>query len=38
MPDERKRELVEFLTKRDIPVIENGVYNELHYDSTHPAR
>jgi DNA-binding transcriptional MocR family regulator len=37
MPDERKRELVEFLTKRDIPVIENGVYNELHYDSTHPS-
>lgn len=37
MPDERKRELVELLTKRDIPVIENGVYNELHFDSPHPS-
>lgn len=37
MPDERKRELVEYLTKRDIPVIENGVYNELHFDSTYPS-
>ncbi|MDR8397424.1 MULTISPECIES: aminotransferase-like domain-containing protein [Paraburkholderia] len=37
MPDERKRELVELLTKRDIPVIENGVYNELHFGSSHPS-
>ncbi|EIF28269.1 transcriptional regulator with HTH domain and aminotransferase domain [Burkholderia sp. Ch1-1] len=37
MPDERKRELVELLTRRDIPVIENGVYNELHFDSPHPS-
>jgi DNA-binding transcriptional MocR family regulator len=37
MPDERKRELVAYLTKRDIPVIENGVYNELHFDSTYPS-
>jgi DNA-binding transcriptional MocR family regulator len=37
MPDERKRKLVHFLTKRDIPVIENGVYNELHFDSAHPS-
>lgn len=37
MPDERKRELMALLTKQDIPVIENGVYNELHYDSTHPS-
>ncbi|CAG4904572.1 aminotransferase-like domain-containing protein [Paraburkholderia gardini] len=37
MPDERKRELVGFLTKRDIPVIENGVYNELHFSGTHPS-
>ncbi|WP_454824692.1 aminotransferase-like domain-containing protein [Paraburkholderia xenovorans] len=37
MPDERKRELVELLTKRNIPVIENGVYNELHFDSPHPS-
>ena len=37
MPDERKRELVQFLTKENIPVIENGVYNELHFGSTHPS-
>ncbi|CAG9231378.1 2-aminoadipate aminotransferase [Paraburkholderia caribensis] len=37
MPDERKRELVEFATKRDIPVIENGVYNELYFGNSHPS-
>ncbi|SAK79590.1 aminotransferase-like domain-containing protein [Caballeronia ptereochthonis] len=37
MPDERKRELVQFLTAQDIPVIENGVYNELHFDRAHPS-
>ncbi|HYS62272.1 MAG TPA: PLP-dependent aminotransferase family protein [Paraburkholderia sp.] len=37
MPDERKRELVQFLTKHDIPVIENGVYNELYFDGVHPG-
>ena len=30
MPDERKRELVEFAAKTDAP-IENGVYNELYF-------
>ncbi|WP_420994607.1 PLP-dependent aminotransferase family protein [Cupriavidus sp. 30B13] len=37
MPDERKRELVEFLTRSDIPVIENAVYNELYFGDTHPS-
>lgn len=37
MPDERKRELVDFLTRVDIPVIENGVYNELYYGNAHPS-
>lgn len=37
MPDERKRELVQLLTAQDIPVIENGVYNELHFDGAHPS-
>ncbi|SAK95322.1 GntR family transcriptional regulator [Caballeronia catudaia] len=37
MPDERKRELVQFLTAQDIPVIENGVYNELHFDRFYPS-
>ncbi|MHA7680317.1 aminotransferase-like domain-containing protein [Cupriavidus sp. PET2-C1] len=37
MPDERKRELVELLTRADIPVIENAVYNELYFGDTHPS-
>ncbi|MCP3017756.1 PLP-dependent aminotransferase family protein [Cupriavidus basilensis] len=37
MPDERKRELVELLTRADIPVIENAVYNELCFGGTHPS-
>ena len=37
MPDERKRELVQLLTAQDIPVIENGVYNELHFDRVYPS-
>ncbi|AOY94865.1 2-aminoadipate aminotransferase [Cupriavidus sp. USMAA2-4] len=37
MPDERKRELVEFLAAADIPVIENAVYNELYFGDAHPS-
>ncbi len=37
MPDARKRALVELLTRHDIPVIENGVYNELYYGDSHPS-
>jgi DNA-binding transcriptional MocR family regulator len=37
MPDERKRELVAFATQRDIPVIENGVYNELYFGNSQPS-
>lgn len=37
MPDERKRELVEMLGKAQIPVIENGVYNELYFGDSHPT-
>jgi DNA-binding transcriptional MocR family regulator len=37
MPDERKRRLVEWLTQADIPVIENGVYNELYFGEAHPS-
>ena len=37
MPDERKRELVDFATKADIPIIENGVYNELYFGDAHPS-
>jgi DNA-binding transcriptional MocR family regulator len=37
MPDERKRELVEMLGNAQIPVIENGVYNELYFGDSHPV-
>ncbi|WP_028223319.1 aminotransferase-like domain-containing protein [Paraburkholderia oxyphila] len=37
MPDARKRELVELLGNAQIPVIENGVYNELYFGASHPT-
>ncbi|MEX3929310.1 PLP-dependent aminotransferase family protein [Paraburkholderia sp. BR10936] len=37
MPDERKRALVELATDADIPIIENGVYNELYFGDSHPT-
>ncbi|MEX3693654.1 PLP-dependent aminotransferase family protein [Paraburkholderia sp. BR14263] len=37
MPDERKRALVELLSGADVPLIENGVYNELYYGESHPS-
>lgn len=37
MPDERKRELVAYATQADMPIIENGVYNELHYSREAPS-
>ncbi|XHS80202.1 PLP-dependent aminotransferase family protein [Burkholderiaceae bacterium UC74_6] len=37
MPDERKRELVALASRLDIPLIENGVYNELYYGETPPS-
>ncbi|WP_179401375.1 PLP-dependent aminotransferase family protein [Burkholderia guangdongensis] len=37
MPDDRKRALVELVTRHDIPVIENGVYNELYFGDAHPS-
>jgi DNA-binding transcriptional MocR family regulator len=37
MPDERKRELVKLLADADIPLIENGVYNELYFGESHPT-
>jgi DNA-binding transcriptional MocR family regulator len=37
MPDERKRELVGLMAKLEIPIIENGVYNELYYGNAHPS-
>jgi DNA-binding transcriptional MocR family regulator len=37
MPDERKRALVELATRHDMPVIENGVCNELYYGDAYPS-
>ncbi|WP_343627961.1 PLP-dependent aminotransferase family protein [Roseateles sp.] len=36
MPDERKQTLVELATRLDMPLIENGVYNELYYGAAPP--
>jgi len=37
MPDEKKRQLVELLAERGIPVIENDVYRELHFGEVAPT-
>ena len=37
MPDERKAALVRLATERDMPIIENGVCNELYYGDTPPG-
>lgn len=36
MPDEKKKELVELLTRHDIPLIENDVYGELYFGEKRP--
>ena len=37
MPVARKRELVALLARHRIPLIENDVYGELHFDAERPA-
>src|SRR5262249_21992644 len=37
MPDERKRALVELAARHDMPLIENGACNELHFDARPPT-
>ncbi|UNW02229.1 PLP-dependent aminotransferase family protein [Comamonas sp. 7D-2evo2] len=37
MPDERKQALVRLATELDMPIIENGVYNELYYGDKPPS-
>lgn len=37
MPEQNKRQLVKMLTEKDIPVIENDVYGELHYGDFRPS-
>ena len=36
MPDEKKRALVRMLTRREIPIIEDDISSELHYEGPRP--
>ena len=36
MPDDAKRELVKMLAKRDVPLIEDDIYGDLHFDGARP--
>ncbi|MGD0525357.1 MAG: PLP-dependent aminotransferase family protein [Polyangiaceae bacterium] len=36
MPDDAKRELVKMLARRDIPLIEDDIYGDLHHDGARP--
>jgi DNA-binding transcriptional MocR family regulator len=36
MPDEAKRELVRMLARRDVPLIEDDIYGDLHFDGARP--
>lgn len=37
MPDQNKRELVELVSRHDVPIIESDVYHELYYGDAHPG-
>jgi DNA-binding transcriptional MocR family regulator len=37
MSSERKKQLVELLSHRNIPIIEDNIYGELHFDKQPPA-
>jgi DNA-binding transcriptional MocR family regulator len=37
MPDARKREFVALTNRYDVPLVENGVYNELFYGDSPPT-
>ncbi len=36
MSDERKRQLVELCARRDLPIVEDDVYGDLHHDGPRP--
>lgn len=36
MPDENKKKLVDLITKRNIPLIEDDIYGELYFGKTRP--
>ena len=37
MPDEHKKRLVDLANEHDLPIVENGVYNELHFGAQPPS-
>lgn len=36
LPDEKKKQLVELLTRKNIPLIEDDIYGELYFGKTRP--
>lgn len=36
MPDEKKKQLVELLTRKNVPLIEDDIYGELYFGKTRP--
>jgi DNA-binding transcriptional MocR family regulator len=36
MPDDRKKELVELLARKEIPLIEDDIYGEMYFGKTRP--
>jgi len=36
MPDEHKRRLVDLVTRRDVPLIEDDIYGDLHFGAERP--
>lgn len=36
MPDESRRELVELLGRHDVPLVEDDIYGDLHFDPDRP--
>jgi DNA-binding transcriptional MocR family regulator len=36
MPETNKKRLVEMLARRDIPLVEDDIYGDLHFDSARP--
>jgi DNA-binding transcriptional MocR family regulator len=36
MPDDAKRELVRMLARREVPLIEDDIYGDLHFDGARP--
>lgn len=36
LPDEKKKQLVELLTRYDVPLIEDDIYGELYFGKTRP--